>query len=96
MEKNVVAIVDTTGHEENSPIWRSKDGEVKMSEMTNAHLQKAFTFSQRSLWKLHLEMGKFSDLVENLEAEAKSRGLNLTEYDEVNPKCKLFIHNLKK
>jgi hypothetical protein len=41
-------------------------------------------------------MGKFSDLVENLEAEAKARGLNLTEYDEVNPKCKLFIHNLKK
>lgn len=71
-----------------SPIWkaRGENGEtrvMKMSDMDNEHLQKAFFLCQRDAITLHNQIMIKSKLADQLEDEATNRGLVLKELSDV-------------
>jgi len=71
--------------EGNNPTWRTKRGDVPMSEMTPEYLQQAKSYAQQR--ELHfLNKGMiFVDLVDQLDAEAERRGIILKDLEEIKP-----------
>lgn len=64
--------------------WKSKNGMVKMSDMTEKHLQEAFNHAEHRYIQYHNTMLKYSDKVAlfeikmmQLKEEAKKRGVAL-------------------
>lgn len=92
MTKQTAKVVGTM----DSATWKSKDGEILMSEMTEEHLQKAFLHTQMNLYRLHMTASTFVKLQDQLEEEALSRGIKLKEFDEVYPDTKQFFKNNRK
>jgi hypothetical protein len=88
MENNIVAVI---GQGPESAIWKSKEGAIAMSDMSEEHLQKAFTHCQMQMIRLHETMKTFTNLQDKLEEEAQSRGLRMKEFDELYPNTKDFF-----
>lgn len=55
--------------------------EMPMSEMTDAQLRQAKKYAQAKVLKHHNIASKFDVLVDLLEDEAHSRGVDLEDYD---------------
>lgn len=93
MKNNVVAVI---GQGPESAIWKSKEGEIPMNQMSEEHLQRAFIHTQMNLFKLHQTATTFVKLQDQLEEEALSRGLKLKEFDELYPNSQQFFKNNRK
>lgn len=66
------------------PIWKSKDGDIPISSMTDDHIQKAYNSAEYRFMKyenmavnLSIKAGLFEDKLGQLEAEAKFRNIEL-------------------
>ncbi len=66
-----------------NPTWRSKRGDIPMSEMDDDHLQSAKLYAQTQELHYFNKMNTFVRLQEQIETEAKNRNLSLKDLDEV-------------
>jgi hypothetical protein len=95
MEKSVNIVAE---HNVNAPVWRTKNGDVKMSDMSDKYLQNSYYSAQRSHKKYHdqntLGMCRFFENIMNqLQSEAKNRNVQLRCLSEINAE---FINVLAK
>jgi hypothetical protein len=75
-----------------SPVWRTKDGDVLMSDMTDEHLIRAIAFAESRFVKSHNEMMRLADIAElfykkmnQLKDEAEARKLTYESLSIQNP-----------
>jgi len=74
---------------EKTNVWIDKDGtELDMSTMDAKHLQYAHTHACAKEIKYYHMSGRFTDLRDQLEEVAKSRGIRLIYPDETHPSPK--------
>jgi hypothetical protein len=66
-----------------NPTWRSKKGEILISEMDNEYLQSAKLYAQTQILHYFNKMNIFVKLQEQLEEEANNRNILLKDLDEV-------------
>lgn len=81
--------------EGNNPTWRTKRGDIPMSEMNAEYLQQAKSYAQQRELHFHNKQMIFVDLVEQLDAEAEKRGIVLKDLDEVKPNVGDFFKRRK-
>lgn len=76
----------------NQPKWRSKNGDIPMSEMDKEYLQTAKKFSQERIIYFTNMINTFDKKVEELEEEAERRGIRLLDLDELKPMGTYFAN----
>jgi hypothetical protein len=83
-----------------SHVWRTKDGDVLMSEMPDEHLEKAIYFAEHKFVKQHFECLRLADSVavffqkmNQLRDEAEKRGLVVPSLAEQNPEKYSILKN---
>lgn len=64
--------------DDESPVWRSKTGDIKLSEMDNKYLQNILNFSQEREMYFFNRMMIFTDKINEIQEEAEKRGIQLT------------------
>lgn len=85
------------------PVWRTKDGDIEMSEMSEDHLQAAYESAERRFMKCENVATKmadnamlFSEKLKQLEQEAHSRGIRLKSLTEKNTEKFGILRNRKR
>lgn len=85
--------------QEEKRLWKSKDGSVlRMEDMSEVHLKKAFLHVAGKLFHYFQSSKKLDELQEQLEEVAKERGIKLDYPDEKFPSKKwgnYFEHRRK-
>lgn len=74
-----------------SPVWKGKNGtSTPISELTDEHLQRAFTSTQRRVIRKDRAIRILFELMDMLEEEAVSRGITLTEVSDLSSEKKVY------
>jgi hypothetical protein len=83
-----------------SNVWRTKEGDVLMSEMTDEHLEKAIYFAEHKFVKQHFECLRIADSVmvffhkmNQLRDEADKRGLAVPSLADQKPEKYSILKN---
>ena len=74
MDKNIVK-------DDKKNAWFDGEKYIPFSELTNEHLQNAFTRCQKKVLYWYNRANVFDELAEKLELEAERRGITLKEVD---------------
>jgi hypothetical protein len=78
--------------DDDSPIWRSKAGDIKLSDMDDKYLQNILNYSQEREYYFCNRMLIFTDKIDQILKESKRRGLNL----KLKENNDYFINNQKR
>lgn len=83
-----------------SPVWRTKDGDMLIVDMTDEHLTRAIAFAESRFVKSHNEMMRLADVAElfyrkmnQLKDEAEARGLQFESLSVQNPEKFSLLEN---
>ncbi|MDN5350002.1 MAG: hypothetical protein PWQ54_1398 [Bacteroidales bacterium] len=88
---------------ENSAIWKSKEGEVFISEMTNEHLQKAYNSAEYRFMKYENQAiacaeiaALFEQKMVELEKEARNRKIEIASVSQKSQEKFGILRNRRK
>jgi hypothetical protein len=81
--------------EGNNPTWKTKRGDVPMSEMSAEYLQTAKSYAQQRELHFFNKAHIFVNLVDQLDAEAEARGIKLKDLEEIKPNVGDFFKRRK-
>jgi len=90
-------MIDRLEASDESPEWRTKSGNIKLSDMSESYLQAALKHAQNREFYFFNRMQIFTQKIEEIQKEAENRGIELklkdgNQFFKNNKKHKLIKH----